>query len=343
MKISWQKQTLIFKRAVGTSRSILDLNDVWYVKIENDGRVGVGECNPLVGLSLDDRPDFEVLLDQFVDEFNKTMHIDLARLNDYPAMKFAFESALLDLKMGGTKVLFPSKFTQGEASMSINGLLWMGSKKFMLDQLNEKLNAGFSCIKMKIGAIDFNEELAILKEIRANFTSSQIELRVDANGAFKSSEAMGKLDKLAAFEIHSIEQPIEVGQWEEMKELVKNSPIPIALDEELIPLRKKEERLEMLQQIKPDYIILKPSLVGGFADCDEWIELAEANNIKWWMTSALESNIGLNAIAQYAYSKDVVLPQGLGTGALYSNNIDSPLYISKGALFSDPNKKWGKL
>lgn len=343
MNISYQHKRLIFKRPAGTSRSILTYNDVWYILIERNGLVGVGECNPLQGLSLDDRPDFENLLANFVKEFSKSGIIDLDLLTDFPAMKFGFESALLDLETGAKKQLFPSEFTNGKASMIINGLLWMGSQSFMLEQLDEKLMQGYSCIKMKIGAINFEEELDIIKRIRKTYSADEIEIRVDANGAFPVEHALDKLQALARFDIHSIEQPITPGRWDELEELISKSPLPIALDEELIPIRKKEERSLMLQKLKPHYIILKPSLLGGFADSDEWIDLAEKTGVKWWLTSALESNIGLNAIAQYAFSKNVSLPQGLGTGSLYQNNIESPLYISNASLFYDPSKQWGKI
>ena len=343
MNISYQHKRLVFKRPAGTSRSVLSYNDVWYVLIERNGRIGVGECNPLQGLSLDDRPDFEDLLAHFVNDFNNSGTVDLDSLVDLPAMKFGFESALLDLEMGGKKLLFPSEFTNGNASMSINGLLWMGTQSYMLEQLEEKLMQGYSCIKMKIGAINFEEELDIIKRIRNTYSADEIEIRVDANGAFPSEQALEKLNALAQFDIHSIEQPIAPGKWDDLEDLISKTPLPIALDEELIPIRKKEERLFLLQKLKPHYIIIKPSLLGGFADSDEWIDLAEKVGVKWWLTSALESNIGLNAIAQYAFSKNVSLPQGLGTGSLYRNNIESPLYISNASLYYDPSKKWGKI
>ena len=342
MIISYKKHRLLFKKPAGTSRSILLHNDVYYIFIENEGVIGVGECNALVGLSIDDLADYESILNNYVNSFTKKQFIDLSILDKFPSIKFGFETALLDLNEGGKKTLFPSDFTKGLKSIPINGLLWMGSKEYMLEQLQEKIDNGFSCIKMKIGAIDFNEELEVLKTIRQNFDASQIELRVDANGAFKVDDALIKLEKISKFTIHSIEQPIAVKQWSIMKELVKESPIPIALDEELIGISNKEEREEMLEMINPDYIILKPSLVGGMQDCDEWIEIANKNNIDWWITSALESNIGLNAIAQYAFNKDVTIPQGLGTGGLYTNNIDSPLSISNGELRYKTTKSWGE-
>jgi o-succinylbenzoate synthase len=343
MKITYRKYRLAFKRPAGTSRSILLHNDVWYIFIEKDAKIGVGECNPLLGLSIDDRPDYEEKLKYFIQFFSKNGLIDLSLLEQFPSIKFGFECALQDLETGGQKILFPSAFTEGKDSIPINGLLWMGSKDYMLEQLEDKLAQGFTCIKMKIGAINFEDELSVLKTIRANYAADKIEIRVDANGAFKASEARGKLEKLAQFDIHSIEQPIAVGLWKEMKELIKVSPIAIALDEELISLRLTKERARMLEMIRPDYIILKPSLLGGFEDSNEWIAIAEGLGIKWWITSALESNIGLNAIAQFAFTKNIELPQGLGTGALYKNNIASPLRIENAQLNYDPSLKWGDL
>lgn len=343
MKINYKKHILEFITPAGTSRSVLHTNAIWIIRIEDNGRVGYGECNPLEGLSLDHSDDFEVILKNFIINFEEEGHIKMDLLSDYPAMKFAFESALLDMNTNGKMILFPSEFTRGESSIAINGLLWMGSKDYMLEQLGKKIKEGFSCIKMKIGAIDFQHEIDVLTAIRKNYSSNDIEIRVDANGAFKAEEALDKLKVLSSFDIHSIEQPIAVGQWKEMKYLCENSPISIALDEELIPLRNKKDRIDLIRVVKPDYIILKPSLLGGFEDCDEWIDIAERSGVKWWMTSALESNIGLNAIAQYSYAKGVTMPQGLGTGGLYANNYPSPMYISNGNLFYDPNKSWENL
>jgi len=202
----------------------------------------------------------------------------------------------------------------------------------MSEQIKAKIEEGFSCIKMKIGAIDFQSEIEILKSIRNNYSKNEIELRVDANGAFEMNDVMGKLDLLASLQIHSIEQPIKAGQYDEMKALCANTPIPIALDEELIGLNNKKEKEHLLSYIKPQYIILKPSIIGGFRGSDEWIYAAEKENIGWWITSALESNVGLDAIAQYTFTKNNSLPQGLGTGQLFTNNSDSPLYIEKGQL-----------
>src|SRR5690606_9836442 len=235
---------------------------------------------------------------------------------------------------------FPSEFTRGEAAIPINGLVWMGDNLFMKEQISEKLKQGFTCIKMKIGAIDFKTELELLKSIRKEFSASEVELRVDANGAFSKNEALEKLKVLSDLKLHSIEQPIKQGQWQEMARLCEETPLPIALDEELIGVFSEEEKSNLLDTIKPQFIILKPSLIGGFRGSDSWIKLGEKHNAGWWITSALESNVGLNAISQYTFTKNSKLPQGLGTGSLYTNNIDSPLQVSKGELKYDPSKVW---
>jgi L-alanine-DL-glutamate epimerase-like enolase superfamily enzyme len=236
--------------------------------------------------------------------------------------------------------IYPSAFTKGEASIAINGLIWMGDKAFMSKQITTKLNEGFGCIKMKIGAINFDTELALLKSIRKEFSASEIEIRVDANGAFNPKNALEKLKRLSDLELHSIEQPIAVKQWDQMAYLCEKSPLDIALDEELIGVFTNQSKQALLQHIKPKYIILKPSFIGGFKGSDSWIELSQTNNIQWWITSALESNVGLNAISQYTFTKNSTLPQGLGTGSLYTNNIASALQITKGTLCYNPTKKW---
>jgi len=340
IRIKIKKRVLQFKRPAGTSRGVLLNKPVWYIIIYNENNTGIGECNPLKGLSLDDIPDFEERLLSIATTFESNQKIDLMDLAAYPAMKFGFEMALKDLEQDQDCLLYPSGFTNGKSSILINGLVWMGDKEFMIKQVHDKLKEGFTCIKLKIGAINFKDEMDILKSIRDVFPPDEIELRVDANGAFAPGDALDKLEQLSKYYIHSIEQPIKQGQWDAMARLCKNSPIPIALDEELIAIRDSVKKAEMLSKINPEYIILKPSLLGGFTETDQWIALAESLGIKWWITSALESDIGLNAIAQYTFTKNNHLPQGLGTGKLYTNNIPSPLVIANGSLGIDSKLKW---
>ena len=250
------------------------------------------------------------------------------------------ETAFKSLSSKDLFEIYPSGFSNGNEHIPINGLVWMGSEAFMKQQISDKLNQGFRCIKMKIGAIDFNTELNLLKSIRKEYSPADIALRVDANGAFNSSEALEKLKRLSEFDLHSIEQPIKQGQWQEMARLCEDTPLPIALDEELIGVFSEKEKLDVLNTISPHYVILKPSLIGGFSASDQWISLAESKDIGWWITSALESNIGLNAIAQYTFAKNSKLPQGLGTGSLFTNNIPSPLKVCKGSLTYNTELRW---
>jgi L-alanine-DL-glutamate epimerase-like enolase superfamily enzyme len=253
------------------------------------------------------------------------------------------EMAFISLASKNPHVLFPSDFTKGNSGITINGLIWMGEFDFMKQQIEEKLAKGFTCVKLKIGAINFADELTLLKKIRNQFSEKEVELRVDANGAFHPNDALEKLKRLSEFNLHSIEQPIETKQWQDMAELCEKTPLPIALDEELIGVFDVTKRLEMLQTIQPQYIILKPSLVGGFKETKNWIDIAESQDINWWITSALESNVGLNAIAQFTYTLQNKMPQGLGTGSLYTNNISSPLEINGEKLWYNPKKNWDKI
>jgi L-alanine-DL-glutamate epimerase-like enolase superfamily enzyme len=261
-------------------------------------------------------------------------------LLEFPSIQFGVEMAFQSLVSETPYLLFPSDFTQGQKSIPINGLIWMGEESFMKEQIEEKLAAGFRCVKLKIGAIDFDKELQLLRFIRANFTAEQVEIRVDANGAFNENDALNKLIQLSEFELHSIEQPIAKNNTDRMSELCKTSPFPIALDEELIGVFSVLDKEALLLKIKPQYIILKPSFVGGFRGTQEWISLAEKHQIGWWITSALESNIGLNAIAQWTFLQHNLMPQGLGTGALYTNNFDCPLEVDRGQLWYDTNRNW---
>ncbi len=344
ISISFKTHPLQFKKPSGTSRGILTQKPTWYVLAHSDdGRTGIGECSLIPGLSIDDSGRIEEKLNAYtVNGFANIseMEREEANLLELPALRFALETARMDLLKGGNKTLFTSLFTQGEAGISINGLIWMADKANMLEQVRTKIEEGYNCIKLKIGAIDFKAELEVLHFIRQQYSASDIEIRVDANGAFAPEEALEKLKLLSDFNLHSIEQPIAVNQYEEHAKLCATSPLPIALDEELIGLHTPEERIACLETIKPQYIILKPSLVGGLASAKEWIDLAAERGIPSWNTSALESNIGLNAIAQWTYSLNTTMPQGLGTGQLFTNNPESPLYIDNGFLHYNPNKSW---
>ncbi len=333
---TYKKHTLIFKRPAGTSRGILTSKDIWIITIsdkDNPEKTGTGECSPLMGLSIDDMPDYEKKLDKVCKNIDKYYEYIESGLNGFPSIKFGLEMALKDLETPGKDVLFPSEFTAGQDSIEINGLVWMGEFEFMRKQIIEKIESGFSCIKLKIGAIDFEKEIELIRTIRKEFSAGDIEIRVDANGAFKIETALEKLKILSYYDLHSIEQPIKQGQWDEMAKLCEKTPLPIALDEELIGITGFEDKKRLIQTIKPQYIILKPSLTGGFKASKEWIDLAEENNTGWWITSALESNIGLNAIAQWTYTLGNKMPQGLGTGQLFTNNFESQLYIRNGHLW----------
>lgn len=340
MKATYHKYILDFKRPSGTSRGVLTQKETWFIVIEENGKKGIGECGILRGLSVDDRPDYEQQL-QWV---CKNIHLGVAvlweEMIEFPSIQFGIEMAFQSLQSVDPLVLFPSDFTSGVKSIPINGLVWMGEEGFMKQQIEEKLAQGFDCIKLKIGAIDFQKELDLLHFIRQNFDAQTIEIRVDANGAFPKEHALEKLQQLSVYELHSIEQPIVKNTIDEMAALCVKSPIPIALDEELIGVNSLIEKEQLLQKIQPQYIILKPSLVGGFKGTQEWIDVAKQLNIGWWITSALESNIGLNAIAQWTFMQNSPMPQGLGTGALYNNNIDSPLTVSNGQLWFSPEVAW---
>ncbi|WP_286760700.1 o-succinylbenzoate synthase [Salegentibacter sp. UBA1130] len=340
MQADYKKYILKFKRPSGTSRGVLTTKETWFLKITDADKVGYGECGILRSLSVDDRPDYEEKLQWVCNNINLGETILWEELKEFPSIQIGVEMAFRSLNAKNPFEIFPSEFTIGKASIPINGLIWMGEKSFMKSQIQEKIEAGFDCIKMKIGAIDFETELELLKYIRSEFSSEEIELRVDANGAFKPEEAQEKLKRLSEFQLHSIEQPIKQGQLKEMTDLCLKTPLPIALDEELIGVFNVTKKKELLHTIKPQYIILKPSLIGGFKGTQEWIDLAEENNIGWWITSALESNVGLNAISQFTYTKNNKMPQGLGTGNLYTNNIQSPLEVEKGNIQYNLAKSW---
>jgi o-succinylbenzoate synthase len=331
---------LHFKRPAGTSRGVMQIKNSWIIKLKANNVEGIGEISIIEGLSPDyiDRASFESTINEICARI-ETVEGNIeqgfkiaATLNDFPSIKFGLETALLDLQNGGKGIIFNNDFTKGIRKLPINGLVWMGDESFMKDQIAEKLADGYSTIKMKVGAIHIQTELSILASIRKAYSSNEITLRVDANGAFSPQQAPELLKKLAELEIHSIEQPIKAGQWEEMAELCHSTPTPIALDEELIGINDIHQKIELLDTIQPQFIILKPSLHGGISGTREWIELAEQKNIPWWMTSALESNIGLSSICQLTAEYQNNLPQGLGTGSLYTNNIECDLIVENGFI-----------
>ena len=331
-----EERLLHFKQPAGTSRGVYTTRKICLVHLYEGDRHGVGECAPLPDLSCDALPDQEYtsILNKVCEDFCQSGEIDDDSLRDYPSMLFGLETALLNLQNGDR--LFDTAFSRGETGIPINGLVWMGNHDEMLQRLEDKLEKGFRCIKLKIGAIDFDQELDLIRRIRDRFSFHEVELRVDANGAFPYDEALYKLELLSQYNIHSIEQPIKAGQWAFMADLCRESPLPIALDEELIGVNDPAMKRHMLNIIKPRYIILKPSLHGGMAGCREWIETARDLGIGSWITSALESNIGLNAIAQFAasiYGDHITLPQGLGTGQLFTDNIPMPLEVIKDRVF----------
>ena len=333
MKAHFYKKTFHFKKPSGTSRGVLTEKHAWFIEVWNNDEpeiIGVGECSIIPGLS----PEFNSFeeYERKLEEVCSDLNTDLTL---WPSILFGVETALLDLKNGGNQLYFNNDFSRGELKIDINGLVWMGDRDFMLQQIDDKIKAGFSTIKMKIGAIDFATEIELLTYIRSQYPAKNLTLRVDANGAFEFKEAVEKLNILSSLDIHSIEQPIKAGNWSEMKELCKVSSVDIALDEELIGVHSFSEKRELLQTIQPPFIILKPSLHGGISGCREWISLANEFNVKWWMTSALESNIGLKAICQFVAEYDTTLPQGLGTGALYTDNIESNLTVENGQIFTE--------
>ena len=352
MKASFKKYQLKFKSPVLTSRGSMSYKNGYYIFLEDNGVTGIGECSFIEGLSIDRLDHIEEILHEAFKEIDEIAEIYSYHevlpeyFDEYPAAAFGIETALLDLKYGGKRQIFDrSDFFEGKATIPINGLVWMGSDAFMQEQISQKLADGFRCIKIKVGAIDFKEECRLIENIRKNHSPDQIEIRLDANGAFNESNVRERLHILSQYIIHSIEQPIKPQQYLLMHHLCAENIIPIALDEELIGIRGDGIHQKLLETIRPQYIILTPSLLGGLYICDDWVYSAEKLGIQWWATSALESNIGLNAIAQWASAKllksGMNTVQGLGTGSLYENNIQSPLYIESGQLKFASNEKWG--
>ncbi len=338
MKSKYKFYRLHFIHPGGTSRGVLHYKDTYIIDIWNSEKPewqGRGEAALFRGLSADDVPNYEEKLAEVCENIDDYIQNYRQSLQQFPSIQFGLETALADLENRTKHILFPSEFTEGKKGIRINGLIWMGNPEYMRNQIDNKLNKGFNCLKMKIGAIDFETELVILKSIRNRYSADTLELRVDANGGFAPDEALTKLARLSEIKLHSIEQPIKAGQWSKMAELCRKTPLPIALDEELIGVFELSKKQELLEAIKPQYIILKPALVGGFSGAEEWIKLASKSAIDWWVTSALESNIGLNAIAQWTFKLQNPLPQGLGTGQVFSNNFPSPLNLASDMLRFD--------
>lgn len=340
MKAAYAPYRLIFKAPAGTSRGILLHKDTYFLKVWDESNpevYGLGECALFKGLSREDTPLYESKLREMCQNIALGISTDLL---EYSSLQFGLETALCDLSNGGRRVVVDTPFVHGETTIPINGLVWMGSFDEMSARIEEKLSAGFTTIKLKIGAIDFESELELIRQLRGRFSSETLTIRVDANGGFSPEEALPKLNRLAAYGIHSCEQPIKSNQWAEMRKICAESPIHIALDEELIGITDPMQMFMLLREIAPQYLIIKPSLMGGFAGAQEWLKMAKMTNTGAWFTSALESNVGLNAIAQVVAKFNPLIPQGLGTGALYTNNIESPLYQKDDYLAYNPEGKW---
>jgi o-succinylbenzoate synthase len=338
IKTHIEPRTLHFKKPAGTSRGVYQTHDVWYVRVTLPGhpeQVGLGECAPLPGLSQEAGPHYIERLQQACAHLEQTGYLDVEALRACPSIFFGLETALKHLQQGHYG-LWDTSFSRAETGIPINGLIWMGSFRDMNEQIREKLHQGFRCIKLKIGAIDFEDELKLLHRIRQEYSPEAVTLRVDANGAFSPAEAPEKIERLSELSLHSIEQPLGAGQKKALAALIRSTPLPIALDEELIGHNLPEDKRSLLETLRPQYIVLKPSLHGGWAGCREWIDLAEEKGIGWWITSALESNIGLNAVAQWCATLNNPLHQGLGTGMLYTDNVEMPLVIEGERLWFKP-------
>jgi len=340
MRATYCKYDLIFKQASGTSRGVLKTKTSYFIKITANNRVGYGECGLLKGLSYDDVPDYEDKLSWACNHIHLGLESLWSDLLHFPSIQFGLEQAFLSLQSSQPFILFPSPFISAQTPIPINGLIWMGDQNFMSQQIGAILNNGFNCVKMKIGAIDVDQELALLRSIRQQYPEEVIELRVDANGAFDLKTAYKVMESLQEIGVHSIEQPLPVQSISDLAALCADAPIPVALDESLIGCLTIAQKEHLLDTVNPQYIILKPSFIGGFKGSDQWIQLANSRGIGWWVTSALESNIGLNAIAQWVFLKNTILPQGLGTGSLYTNNIPAPLKVQKGTLAYDSKALW---
>jgi mandelate racemase/muconate lactonizing enzyme family protein len=340
LKAEYCRYNLIFKQPAVTSRAVMRDKLTYFIRVFDDRcpeKFGLGECALFEGLSCDDVPDYEDLLAKVCRCINE---VNPSQMAEYPSIRFGLETALCDLANGGVRKPFLSAWTDGRGKIPINGLVWMGTAEEMSRRVDEKIAAGFRCIKLKIGGVKFEDELDIIRRIRSEHSPEELEIRLDANGAFTTDNALDRLEALSVFTIHSLEQPIKASQWEAMAEICRKSPVPIALDEELIGLNNQDIRREMLSKVRPQYIILKPALIGGLHVAEQWIDLASEFGAGWWATSALESNVGLNAIAQWVTARGFDMPQGLGTGALYVNNIPSPICQIGDGLIYDPDGRW---
>lgn len=338
MEATLKKIELKFITPGQTSRGTLYTKPSWLLILQEGDRTGVGECSVIPGLNPEYDDNYNHRLDTLVSQINHGNMPSLSSLDPWPSIRFGLEMALADLRHSPCGILYPSEFTRGKAGIPINGLIWMGTKQQMQQRITQKLEQGFKVLKLKVGALDFEEEISLLKSIRSQFSTEELEIRLDANGAFSPLNALEMLNRLSEYHIHSIEQPIKPGQWDVMKNLCNKSPIPVALDEELIGKQSPDEKQKLLGHIRPQLIILKPSLVGGFEKSEEWIAAAKTTDTGWWATSALESNIGLSAIAQWVYTLKPINVQGLGTGGVFSNNLPSPVYLQNSTLFFDHAK-----
>ncbi|MCK4879745.1 MAG: o-succinylbenzoate synthase [Bacteroidales bacterium] len=341
IRASYIDYPLIFVRPAGTSRGVLEKKPCWFIILTSEaGITGIGEVSFIPGLSVEDREEMEIQLDHICKLISRGEMDPLQSLPSMPGVKFALETAVRDMETGGERILYRSSFTDGQTGIPTNGLIWMGAKPFMISQIREKMQLGFRVLKLKVGSLEFSEELDVLRWIRSEFGAGDLVIRMDANGAWKPDEALEKMEHFARFGIHSIEQPIAPGQLENMAQLCRDSAIPVALDEELIGISDPLERSALLEKVRPAYIVLKPGLLGGFSAAAHWIKLAEVLGAGWWITSALESNVGLNAIAQWTWQLGVTRHHGLGTGALYTNNINSPLVCRGEQLWFRPENRW---
>ena len=348
LRVTFSKRVFKFNFKARTSRGLMRDKTSWFLQMVDDtnpGITGFGECAPLPGLSVDSREDYEKCLGDVVQKMNAASFTPadagaiLAIIPpEFPSIRFGTETALLDLLNGGKRVIYKNTFSEGKP-IPINGLVWMGDMDFMMDQINKKVSSGFKCLKLKVGGLDFDRECDILSYIRRRYFRDDITIRLDANGAFKTDDVLYKIGELEKFRIHSIEQPIRPG-LEEMEELCRKSPIPVAFDEEMIGINNPDGKAELLKRLRPRFIVLKPTLHGGLSGCEEWIAAANAQGIGWWITSALESSIGLKAICQFTANYNPTIPQGLGTGAIYENNIPSPLLVQEGNIFWDQDGVW---